>query len=373
MNNISKYSKSDNCCGCAACVNVCPKGIIKMEADEKGFQHPVIEEAECVECGLCEKVCAFNAKKEQLDEKRKIEAYAVKNRNLEVRMNSRSGGVFTALTDKYIEDGGVVYGVALDENYLAYHCRAVNKQERDCFRGSKYIQSNIGTVYKQVKKDLQAGKKVLFSGTPCQVNALKKVLFHVDCSNLLLVDIICHGVPSPKVWRDYLNDYEKRYGGRITQVDFRNKKKYGWAASMESIYVDGTEYDNNLFIDLFNSGLIERASCFKCPYKSAERVGDITIGDFWGIDKVSETFNDNKGVSLILCNTEKGKRDFQAVGEVLEVLSVDMKECLQPALLKPEKKPLDRSLFWFLYNKIGGISFAKIYQYKIRLFRKLRI
>lgn len=370
-NNINAYSKSEKCCGCGACSNICPKNAIEMKTDKKGFLHPEINMEKCVNCGLCLKVCAFNQKRESIDLKQ-VDVYAVKNRNYDIRQESRSGGVFTALTDKCIEHGGVVYGVALNEKFEAVHKSATTKQERDLFRGSKYIQSVVGDSYKRVKEDLLQGKEVIYSGTPCQVNALKCYLNGIDCSKLLLIDIVCHGVPSVRVWKDYLAEYEKKKNGKVTNVDFRNKKKYGWAGCKETISVDGKEYDDDMFFDFFNSGLIERASCFKCPYKTLERVGDITIGDYWGINKVNKEFNDNKGVSLVLCNTEKGKAYFESVEDVLEVIETNIQNCLQPALQHNSKMPKDRSFFWGMYDLFGKIKFARIYHYKLKVGFKLK-
>lgn len=370
MSNIEIYSKHENCCGCAACSNICPKQAITMEGDNKGFLYPLVHKERCVDCSLCVKVCAFNRKTELQNKEQ--HAYAVKNKNDTVRQNSRSGGVFTAITDQYLENNGIVYGVALDENFEAFHARATQSEERDLFRGSKYIQSKVGTAYQEVKEDLINGKSVVFSGTPCQVNALKSYLGKVNCENLLLVDIVCHGVPSVKIWRDYLKYYEKKENGKVVQVDFRNKKKFGWAASKETIWINEKSYDNDLFINLFNSGVIEREACFNCPYKNLERPGDITIGDFWGIEKVIKDFNDNKGVSLVICNTSKGQKCFKNIENKLKSIEVDINDCLQPALMHVNKKPRDSKRFWKMYRMFGGIRYAKIYQYKLKINFRLK-
>lgn len=342
-----------------------------MKPDKKGFLHPEIDSEKCVNCGLCVKVCAFNQKRESVDLKQ-VSVYAVKNKDNSIRQESRSGGVFTALTDKCIDKEGVVYGVALNEKFEAVHKGVTTKKERDLFRGSKYIQSVVGDSYKRIKDDLLQGKEVIYSGTPCQVNAMKHYLDGIDCSKLILIDIVCHGVPSVRVWKDYLADYEKKKHGKVTNVDFRNKKKYGWAGCKETISVDGKEYDDDLFFSFFNSGLTERASCFECPYKTLDRVGDITIGDFWGINKVNKEFNDNKGVSLVLCNTEKGKAYFESIEDELEVIKTDIQNCLQPALQHNSKMPKDRAFFWMMYDKCGKMKFARMYQYKLKLGFKLK-
>ena len=370
MGSIEIYSKSERCCGCGACSNICPKQAITMKSDDKGFLYPEINNSICVNCGLCLKVCAFNNKQEQVLENQSV--YAVKNKNNDIRLESRSGGVFTALTDQCIQNKGVIYGVALNDDFEAIHKRATQKEERDLFRGSKYIQSNMRDTYKKVKEDLINGKQVVFSGTPCQVNALKNYLFGVNCENLILIDIVCHGVPSVKIWKDYLNYYEKKNKGKVTRVDFRNKKKFGWAASKETVWIGDKSYDNDLFINLFNSGVIERESCFQCPYKNLNRVGDITIGDFWGIEKVNKGFNDNKGVSLVICNTQKGKIYFKNIADKLESIEVNLEDCLQPALMHANKMPKDIKTFWKMYKIFGGIYYAKIYQFKLKIIFKLK-
>lgn len=371
MKNVSVYSKTNRCCGCGACSNICPQNAITMKSDDKGFLYPEVDMNLCVNCGLCVNVCAFNKETENKNTN-DISVYAAKNKDNSIRSESRSGGVFTALTDKCIDNQGAVYGVALNDNFEALHKRAVTKEERNLFRGSKYIQSNVGDSYQKVKQDLLDGKEVIFSGTPCQVNAMKQYLKGIDCSKLILIDIVCHGVPSVRIWKDYLESYKKSKKGNITKVDFRNKKKYGWAASKETIWVDGTAYDNDLFINLFNSGVIERESCFVCPYKSLNRVGDITIGDFWGINKVNPEFNDNKGVSLVLCNTDKGKAYYQSIESKMESIKVNVKDCIQPAVDHVNAKPKDLDLFWKMYNKFGQIRFAKLYQYKLKIMFKLK-
>ena len=366
MNNVSEYIKEQSCCGCTACYAVCPTGAISMVENEEGFLFPHIDEEKCVNCGLCKKCCAFNSYE---DNNNNPVIYGAKNKNIDTRMQSRSGGVFTALTDYVLENSGVVYGVALDEEFLAYHRRVTTKEDRDSLRGSKYIQSRMEDSLKNVKKDLLDGKKVLFSGTACQLAAVKRYLNNIDCSNLLLVDIVCHGVPSPKIWKDYIQYFEAKYNGKVTSINFRNKQKYGWEGSMQSVTINGTEYDSNLFSDLFNSGVIERKSCFKCPYKSMHRESDITLGDFWGINNVKPEFNDHKGVSLILCNTDKGREFFTKVTGSLDVFETVAEKCKQQALSKANDYPADRDKFWKRYL-MHGFRYACLYQWKIKLRRK---
>lgn len=234
--------------------------------------------------------------------------YIVKQKDMNSRMKSRSGGIFAAVSDKVLESGGVVYGCALDEKFNAYHRRAVTKEERDLFRGSKYVQSDMKEAMKQALEDLKDGKIVLFSGTPCQIAGMKAICPEMYRDNLLCMDIVCHGVPSPAVWNDYKNYMEKKYHGKITAVDFRNKRKHGWWEHVESVKIHGLEIDSQIYKKLFYEHNILRECCYNCPYKNLERKGDISIADAWGIAQAAPEFDDNHGVSLVLVNNEKGQK-----------------------------------------------------------------
>ena len=222
--------------------------------------------------------------------------YAVKHKDEDTRAASRSGGVFTALSDQVLSKGGVVYGCILTEDFNAVHIRADDMEERNRMRGSKYIQSKLGDTFKNVKVDLDAQKSVLFSGTSCQVAGLKKYLGK-KYSNLICVDIVCHGVPSAKVWNEYLNWQAQKIKSNIVSVDFRNKKDFGWHDHVETIRFENNRVVNRkVFTNLFYGHNILRPSCYECPYKSVMHPGDITIADYWGIEKAASEFDDNKGV-----------------------------------------------------------------------------
>lgn len=272
--------------------------------------------------------------------------YGVKHKSNEVIENSRSGGIFTALSDKILADDGVIYGCAFDENYQAIHMRATTKDDRNKFRGSKYIQSRIDGIFSLVKEDLINGKKVLFSGTSCQVAALKKYLRGINTDALLLVDIVCHGVPSPLVWSDYLNYMRKKYKGEITSVDFRNKKDFGWSEHVESIWINGKQHNSRIFTTLFYAHNILRPSCYACPYKNTIHPGDITIADFWGFQKSIPTFKDDKGVSLVLLNNQKGSDNFNMIREMVIAYNVEIENAMQPPLKKSFERPKNRDDFW---------------------------
>lgn len=366
-NNINEYVKNGSCCGCGVCLNICPKKAISMQYDDEGFLSPVIEADKCVNCGLCKQMCAFNSTKPSENE---VQVYAVKNKNDDIRKASRSGGTFTAIATNILSKKGVVYGVALNEKNLAEHIRIENESELAKLRGSKYIQSDTQKVYELVKNDLKMGKTVLYTGTGCQIASMKKYLKNEDTQNLFLVDIVCHGVPSAKIWLDFLADMEEKNHSKITDINFRNKQKYGWEGSTQTFIFNDKEIDSNMYLDLFTSGVIERDSCFKCPYKSINREGDITLGDFWGIDKLSTEFNDHKGVSLVLCNSEKGKNLFEEIVGDLLLVRTDLEHCKQQALSKPINRPVNKDLFWKKYRK-KGMRYLKHYYLMFRIKRKL--
>ena len=292
---------------------------------------------------------------------KKPKVYAVKHIDSEVRAASRSGGIFTAISDEVLNHGGIIYGCVLTEKFEAVHIRAVTADERNAMRGSKYIQSNLGDVFKQVIKDLNDGKQVLFSGTSCQVAGLRSFLGkHYD--NLLCIDIVCHGVPSPAVWKKYLQWQESKNEGKIQNVDFRNKKDYGWAAHIESLFFDNEKkVDSRVFTTLFYEHSILRPACYKCPYKDIVHPGDITIADYWGIDKAAPGFNDNKGVSLVLVNNELGEQLFHDIKDELDIRETKIEDSMQPPLKAPFDIPDNREQFWVDFYTTDFETVAKKY------------
>lgn len=297
--------------------------------------------------------------------------YAVKHINDEVRKNSRSGGVFTAISDNILEDDGVVYGCILNEKFNAVHVRATTKDERDYMRGSKYIQSSLGDTFTSVKRDLLEQKKVLFTGTSCQIAGLQKYL-RKEYSNLLCVDIVCHGVPSKLVWQDYLRWIEKTQQKKILSVNFRNKVDFGWNSHIETItFEDDSKYNSDIFGKIFYEHMILRPSCYECKYKSIYHPGDITIADYWGIDNACPEFNDNRGVSLVLINSLKGDDYFEKCKDSIICVKTRLEDSMQPPLEGPFPKPEGRADFWSEYrikgfdlivrkNKVKRNAFMKV-------------
>lgn len=297
--------------------------------------------------------------------------YAVKHIDEDTRMNSRSGGIFTALSDEILSNGGVIYGCALDENFMAYHTRAVTPDERNRFRGSKYIQSRMGDCYQLCEKDLKDGLPVLFSGTPCQIKALNCYLDakKTDKSKLLTVDILCHSVPSPKVWKKFLE--WKSNGQKINAVDFRDKAKFGWEASNETIYVGDKSESSNLYSELYYTNITSHKSCFNCHFKTVERFSDITIGDYWQINELDYSLNDHKGVSLVMINSDKGYDAFQNCSNQLFIRQFPLEKSLQPALKLNYPEPAKRDKF---FNDLDKMSFDKLlnkYLHNINPFVKI--
>ena len=366
-----------SCCGCSACCNVCPAGAIRMEPDEEGFLYPSVDRERCIGCLLCEKVCAFKADTEadtylsggtealEAEQKGFPGVCAAKRSDDGERIRSQSGGAFAALSEYMLEQGGVVYGCAFDENFRAVHIRAEGAQERDRLRYSKYVQSDMGDIPAEVEKDLRDGKKVLFSGTSCQAAGLKRYLQqkgNPHTENLCCVDIVCHGVPSPLVWSDYLNWESRKAGSEPEEVLCRNKKRYGWKSHVVSIrFKNGKRVNSLVFPRLFYGHRIMRPSCYKCPYKSIHHPGDITIADFWADEQAVPGFRDDKGVSLILTNNERGARYLKECEQYLVLRDAALEECMQKPLQGPYDPPADRAEFWKRYFEGDFKKIAVLY------------
>jgi len=362
---LEKLNKTKrDCSGCTACVSICANNAVQMIEDKEGFLYPEINKALCVDCGKCENVCPFYEYTKVEGNFDEPKVYAVKNVDENERMNSQSGGAFAALSDYVLEQSGVVYGAAFAKNFYVYHKRAVNKDQRDEFRGSKYVQSDLGNVFIQIKDDLKNNKTVFFSGTPCQVAGLKSFLTDEPfIDNLITCDLICHGVPSQKVWQDFLSFVKKRKG-KMQNVNFRNKKLYGWRSSTTTYQIKDKVYSTSLFNKLFFSHYITRPACAMCKYKNLNRIGEISIGDFWGIEKTMPDFEDNKGVSLLLVNNVKGMKVFNYVKHNFIVRQSTTKNCLQRCLQKNWTEPSNRSEFWKdYYKKSFNFLFAKYLNY----------
>lgn len=362
---IQLFAEKKDCCGCTACAQVCPCGAVAMRPDEEGFLYPQIDARLCSGCGLCLRACAWKNNQEYPERFEEPLVYAVRHISDGVRMNSSSGGAFTALSDAVLEQGGAVYGAAFDDGMNVVHARAQTKPERDAFRGSKYVQSNPGGVFSQVRADLLAGRKVLFTGTPCQTAGLTAFLGGADFEKLVLCDLVCHGVASPLMWREHLSRIEKTLGSPVAAYDFRDKS-LGWHRHIEKAVGRNGRTDNRSLVsqehkELFYSHNALRPSCHVCKYASFARPADITLADYRGIGKILPDFDDDKGVSLVLVNTEKGRTLFNSVLDSIEYRPGDTVSCMQTNLVRPTAPSPHRAAFWERYRRKGYLSAVKKY------------
>lgn len=307
-----------------------------------------------------------------------MESYIAINKDEKVRMASRSGGVFTAISDLILDNGGVVYGVKMSNEMEAIHSRATTKLERDAFRGSKYVRSDMAKAIEQVQEDLRNGLTVLFSGTPCQVASIKKLCEGIEGGELICIDIVCHGTPKRECWEKYKKYLEKHYHGLMEAFDFRNKRSFGWKSHVESFVINGKTHASREYTDLFYQHLLFPKGCFNCKFKSLKREGDVSLADAWG--KIEpESFKDDKGISLVLVNTNKGDVWFRRATKYLEYYPCDIENFMQPPLKENYRIPLNYEQFqedfknmpWdSLYRKYAKVSLYKKIARKIRYFLK---
>lgn len=296
------------CTGCGACYNACPVNAISMKMDKYGFYKPIIDKAKCINCGLCEKICPLDSYKSNNNITPQV--YALINKDDNVRLKSASGGAFSAFAKNVLEQNGVVYGVIWNDDIVAIHSRAENVEQLEKMYSSKYVQSNTKDTFKQAKQDLDNGKKVLFSGTPCQIAGLKSYL-RKEYDNLITIDLICHGTPSPLIFEKYKQEFlQENNEEKILNLNFRSKKR-GWGAFYTLIIkTDRKEYcidgSKSSYLKAFGN-LSLNTSCLNCQFNKIPRIADITVGDFWGVDEYDNSLNDKKGTSIILINNIKGQ------------------------------------------------------------------
>lgn len=326
---MQEIAEKNICSGCSACANACPAECIEMKYDGEGFLYPHINEDACINCGKCKRICPVL--KEYVGNP-KGKAYACINKDDDIRMQSSSGGVFTLLAEEILQNGGVVFGAVFDEDFNVGHIAVESAEKLGELRGSKYVQSRIGIAYRRAKKYLDNGTLVLFTGTPCQISGLRAFLGR-EYDNLIMQDIICHGVPSPGVWQRYIKYREKKSASATRRTFFRHKK-YGWKTySVLFEFSNSTEYEQILCKDLFMQGFLAnlylRPSCYRCHSKSLERESDITLADFWGIENVAPEMFDDRGTSLVLVNSLKGKKLFETISDKLICREVSLNEAVK--------------------------------------------
>lgn len=349
-----KINNPADCCGCTACASICNHDAITMKPDALGFLYPQVDENKCTNCGLCEKVCSFNDNYDTSLNFPEAKAYGARHKDINEVMKSRSGAVFVALSDYVLDRGGVVYGAGYTDHFRVVHKRATSKVERDEFRGSKYVQSDVNSIFRQVKNDLKDGLTVLFSGTPCQTSGLSSYIGKTLRENLILVDLVCHGVPGPYLWRDFLSYLEKREGKKITLVNFRDKEEFGWKAHRETFVFDEKMGGETWYTKTFYQHIIFRHSCGNCHFCNLKRPSDITIADFWGWEKTGSKINtDDKGLNLVLVNTSKGKDVFDLIKDNLQVIDASPEAYMQPNLKEPSRIHRLRMQFENDYTRKG--------------------
>lgn len=382
MEKIELFQKKSDCCGCGACMNACPKCAITMQEDENGYVYPVIDDEKCVRCGLCKKACHF---KEGAEYYKARKAYAAAIKNDDEIMVAASGGIFTVLAKQVLSENGVVFGVSMENvngQLTPMHIDIQNENELYKLQGSKYVQSDIGMSYKKVKEYLMAGRNVLFSGTPCQISGLNAYLGK-DYPNLLTVDVICHGVPSARLFQNYIKNQEKKLGGSIYSYKFRDKSK-GQGMNAQILYKSQDNKEKVKYVDgyltsyfyMFLKSIIYRENCYTCPYAKAERVSDITAGDYWGVYQVHEaemkksSMSNLKGVSCMIINTEKGEKYFDKVQDKLDYFETTVEKIAKnnKQLREPSKCTDEREKVLQIYQEQGyeGVEkyFPKIIGYK---------
>lgn len=371
-----------NCCGCSACVQRCPKHCISLVEDYEGFLYPSVDNENCIDCGLCERVCPILNPQEK---NTTLEVFAAKNKNEHERMMSSSGGVFLPLAKEVINRGGVVFGAVYDANWEVHHVYAEKIEDVYLMMGSKYLQSRIENTYKDAECFLKQGREVLFVGCPCQIAGLRAYLQYKKYSNLLAVDFICHGVPSPGVWRQYLaetysdGEFDKSRlqaaAGKNTvlyqslnakspigDIKFRDKTMSGWkkfrfvvrsksaSKADKNSVLSSDIHSDNPFMQGFLSNIYLRPSCYDCKCKNGVNHSDLTIADFWGIQNVASDFDDDKGVGLVLVNTQKGKEYFDLLGMDVRKSSLEIVHQFNGVFCKSVNKHPKRSLFFTLIS-----------------------
>lgn len=338
----------ENCVGCRSCELACPNKCISMNPDHEGFLYPTVDTGNCISCGLCLKKCpVMNT---QQGNSFSTEYYALKTKNKKDIFNSASGGAADTATKILLQKGGYVYGAAYDEDFRVKHIEVTNESGREKLQSSKYVQSDTGKCFLLARKRLNEGKYVLFTGTPCQIAGLNAFLGK-SYDNLVTIDLICHGVPSPLLFKKYLNHKKRKMNGDIIYYNFRSKVKRGWGTQY-LIKTKTKTKTKTLSLDKYGkhflTGDCYRECCYQCKYANLSRNGDLTIGDFWGIEKCHPEFSSHLGVSLVLVNTSKGKQILDDMKDEVELLSCSSEEALvkQENLIHPTARPDERKCFY---------------------------
>lgn len=358
-----------NCSSCGACANVCAQNAISMQLDGEGFYRPVIDADKCIKCGACERACPWsNAVENPNLASEKPATYAAFAKDESVRLESSSGGIFTVLAEKVLDDGGVVVGVAQTGQTRYGHIIVENKADLVKLRGSKYVQADVGSVYREVRAKLASGKKVLFSGTPCQVAGLYAALGKTaHSSDLFTVDIVCHGTPSVKVFEKYVRELEENRGASFECLNFRDKST-GWGGySLLHRFKDANPLQvhrvRSKYMRLFLSRICQNTSCDTCHYRKMPRIADITLGDYWGVSKYHPEMNDNKGTSVVLLNTTPGSILFESIADKVVQCESKAEYAIagNPCIVRSSKPHPKRTEFFANLDKYTLDELIKMY------------
>ncbi len=341
---MKPYAERAACCGCGACADVCPGDAIHMAQDREGFRYPRVNGLKCVSCGRCRQVCPLPRPDPQVQEHQYLGAQA---KDDDLRFASSSGGVFPVLARYVLDRRGVVYGAAYDGRMAVVHQAAWNLEQLEKLKRTKYVQSCLDGVYRQIEEHLKSGRWVLFCGTPCQAQALRRFLGR-PYPTLLAVDLVCYGVPSPGVWERYVKYLQRVHGGRLTSFSFRDKRNRDNGHTC-AYTIDGTEYagplNSNSYCQIFFRNVILRPSCHRCEYCTPERDSDITIGDFWGVEKVRPDIDDGMGTSLVILRSPTARAVWEAVRDQLRWFECRREDVLQPRLTGPTPASERRDFF----------------------------
>ena len=359
MNTFLTTKNEAACCGCLSCMYSCPTGSISLSERFDKFSYPQLDSSKCINCGICRDVCPNdNLKLNSI-----ISTHALKHNEREVRLNSSSGGAFTAISDILLDEGYTVYGAVLDDDFHVVHRSASNKEERNKMRGSKYIESSLVGIYPDIKSRLERNEKVLFVGTPCQTNGLKTFL-KKEYENLFTIDLVCNGVGSPKIFEDYLNLVSNGKG--VNNFIFRYKADDKWSSDFK-IYIDceskNEEYLNSLYTLLFVRQFGYRPSCSECKFTRTERPGDLTIGDFWTINSINKDFNDSTGVSFVSANTSKGEKFLKEKLNNCETIETDKEKTIKaiPRMHESVNDSVIKHKFWKYYKSHSAKKTFDVY------------
>ena len=346
-----------NCCGCSACVQVCPKRCISFNEDEEGFRYPLADKELCIDCHLCETVCpCLN----QNETRKPLIVYAAINPDEEIRKKSSSGGVFSMIAEVVIGEGGVVFGARFDDHWEVVHDYTETKDGLVAVRGSKYVQSRIGDSYIKTRDFLKLDRQVLFSGTSCQIAGLKQFL-RKDYDNLITVEVVCHGVPSPKIWRDYISSISATLD--FSHISMKDKSR-SWRRYNINIRgikdIVNERASQNKYMLAFKNNLSIRQSCFNCPAKAGKSNSDITLADYWGIEHIDPNMDDDMGTSFVCVNTEKGLDMMQVISVRKDQTDYDASVVYNSCMITSTTESIQRDAFWKSYHENGILSLQSL-------------